>query len=357
MGKFHFRRKTFNRRNYVRGIRELIKEEKCAGVSLPVMQRARLWCAGFNSSAYHLYGFDKKEKNGYLSDVAHWLFEPAVNADKEVFSNKILFRAVFGSLINIPENICLINDGRFVPLPGASFEVVSLDSLFVAIDHYGGVVLKPCRGLGGNGVFCIGKAATSTFIVNGKECWHTEVAALVSERVGYILTPYVSQGDYSARIFDGSVNTVRVNILTNPDSGRAFVSGAFHRFGTARSVPVDSWSAGGLLAPINVEDGTLGKAVYKPSKGRVEWMDMHPDTGRRISGLEIPNWSLITASLLSATEAYHGISMCAWDVVARKADFVVLEGNNFPSARALQLERGLLLDERTKRFYEFHEVI
>ena len=69
-----------------------------------------------------------------------------------------------------------------------------------------------------------------------------------------ILTAFVIQADYAQAIFPEALNTIRLLMLRG-DDGAALAAAAVHRFGTARSVPVDNFSAGGLVAKVNLENG------------------------------------------------------------------------------------------------------
>lgn len=352
-----FRRKSFEWRNFVSGLREIVYQETRRGIGLSPRQRLRAWRYGFLSSSWVLYGFGDKPHRDYLPDFPHYLLARRTNKDQQVFDNKVLFPAVFGALLEIPDNLCLLHLGRVLPLPAGRGRIVDLESLLRHCRESGGVVCKPLDGMGGQDVSLLTFDGSTGFQLNGRPASEQQVQALIEAAKNSLVCDAVTQSAYAASIFPGSANTVRLNVMVDPRSGRAFLSSAVHRFGTRQSAPVDNWAAGGLVAIIDLATGTLGAATTKPVGGRVDWVDHHPDTGARIKGVVIPGWDAIVARLLEVTEAYHGISRCGWDVVVREDGFSVLEGNNHPTLTMLQLAGGLLRDERTRRFYVHHEVI
>ena len=350
------RRKPFGWRTFAQGLREIVRRERDSDVKLPWSTRLKVWRRGFLSTSYVLYGAERASMSDYVPDFAHLLFARRINGDLEAFDNKLLFRAIYGAILEIPENLCLIDTGRVVPLVDSPIRTDDFGSLLEVCKANGGCVWKPLRGRGGQDVYVI-RFSDHGITLNGAVADEAALRELSKTRRDFLVTTIAEQGTYISSIFPHSVSTVRVNTVVDPATGKAFVSEAFHRIGTAASAPVDNWSQGGLLAPIDVDTGRIGRASAKPVNGTLRWVDTHPDTGAQILGVVIPCWRQVIAGLIAATESYREMYTAAWDVVVREDGWCVLEANNFPDIDARQLTGGLLRDERMSRFYQHHEVL
>lgn len=353
-----YTRPTFSWRSLITGSKEIIKRERFPEIPTTLSTKFRAWRHGFLSSTWALYGLDEVTARDYLPDFAHLILERRLNKDMEVLQNKILFRAVFGGILNIPENICLLNEGRLMLLPdGARRGITSFEALLDWCRADEGMFWKPRSGMGGQGAFDIRPDTDRKFRVNGEIRDSSFLIELSRSRRDFLVCPVVIQAHYSKTIFPGSINTVRVRTLIDPETNKAFVASAYHRFGGIRSAPVDNLSSGGLAAVIDVATGILGRAATKPVNGKIPYFDSHPDTGAPITGVQIPNWETTLLKLQAATEAYDGICSCGWDVVIQDDGFTVLEGNNLPQTYGPQLAGGMLRNERVRNFFVHHRII
>jgi hypothetical protein len=190
-------------------------------------------------------------------------------------------------------------------------------------------------------------------MVNG-----SSVARLPDFGDSYIVTEFLKQHQYAARIYPKTTNTLRVLTMWDDEESRApFVAFVIHRFGTARSFPVDNWGRGSLSAWVDGETGIVGPAAAAPTANSLEWHDSHPETKERIMGVKIPGWETIKARLLGLAGKCASVPYVGWDLVITDDGFSVIEGNNRTDVNLLQIHRPLLVDERVVRFYERQGVI
>lgn len=337
-------------------MKQIIRAEREPNIPLSTFRRAKALRSGFLSSSWVIYGFGEKADSNYLSDSTHILYMRRLNKDAEVFDNKILFQAIYGGMLDIPPNLCLINRGKVLPLAGSDL-APTIGSVLDWCKRRGPMIWKPTAANAGQGVHRISYDSKGSFSVDGTPATENDILELSRTRDDFLMCPAVVQGKYAATIFPDTVNTVRVWTMREPPTGKAFLAAAAHRFGTTRSRPVDNWAAGGLVAPIDLESGILYSATPKPKAGRVEWFDHHPDSGARIAGIVIPNWNAVISRLEEVTEAYPNIAHCAWDVVVREDGFAVLEGNNWPTMTMLQLRHGILENARVRRFFDHYHLL
>lgn len=158
-----------------------------------------------------------------------------------------------------------------------------------------------------------------------------------------IATPVVVQAPYAAAINAGSLNTIRALMVRAP-TGEAVLCAATHRFGTRASGAVDNFSAGGLVARIDRDTGTLGPGMTIGPRNRVLVMPAHPETGERIEGVVVPRWDEVRELLSDLGAAFPELHYVGWDIAVGADGPTVIEGNAHPSLRFFQLTDRLAQD-------------
>lgn len=165
-----------------------------------------------------------------------------------------------------------------------------------------------------------------------------------------IATSFVRQAPYAERIFAGSVNTIRV-LSVIPRDGTPLVAAAMHRFGAAATGGVDNFSAGGVVARVDLESGRLDRAARIGQGNRLLWSEAHPETGAPIAGVEVPHWPAVRSLVLRLCELLPFLIYVGWDVAVTAEGPVVIEGNARPSLRFFQLYEPMLDDPRLRAFF------
>lgn len=109
-------------------------------------------------------------------------------------------------------------------------------------------------------------------------------------------------------------------------------------------------ASGNLVAAIDAASGRLTSVL---GSRRRDWPDIveverHPDTGQRIAGFEVPQWSALLDLVTTAQRAFPGLPSIGWDVAITDQGPLLIEGNGRYDVDILQLahDRGLrpLLD-------------
>jgi hypothetical protein len=236
--KVFFRRKCFNRRIFRIGVNEILRAEREGGFNLSWRQRSRALRAGFTAESWLLYNFGENADRDYLPDLPHLLYTKAINRDRQVFQDKIIFPAVYGALIDIPKNLCMINRGKVLPLARDEGLTRDLESVLDWCRKSGPMIWKPNEGSGGKAVQLISHTASSGFLLNGIPVSVDELNTLARSRTDFVVCAVVEQGDYARAIFPSAVNTVRIWTMIDPLDGKAFVAAAVrtapHRLTTGR---------------------------------------------------------------------------------------------------------------------------
>jgi len=319
-----------------------------------LLRRINILHRGFFSNKGLYYSLEKYNSSLYVSHIQMNRTRTINRTYGDILDSKIVFERILPSSTLTPKNYAWLHAGK---LKGLSDEWrgASLDDLTTILNEHGKLVLKPVRGIGGQGIFIVGLQGNS-ITVSKSTMSFAETRARLSGLTDYIVTEFVQQGEFPSSIFPGSVNTIRVLTMSDPDTEEPFIAAAAHRFGSKVSAPVDNLHAGGLSALIDLESGVLSAAAER-GENRLIMHDVHPETGTQISGRVVPNWSALKAHVLEVANRLPFLCYVGWDIALTAKGPVFIEGNKQPNPRPFQLHRPLLLDPRVKSFYEKHGII
>ncbi len=243
-----------------------------------------------------------------------------------ISDDKYLFSLVFRRFIDTPKTVCLIRNGKLIPLEK---DLPNLDALIRWIFENNGCVIKDRCGYNGFNIFVIS-------VENGKMSYRNRpldkngLADIIAKFPNGIIQERVFQGAYASGLYGGSVNTARIISIRRPGETKHEIAGAVQRIGTDASAPVDNFSQGGLSAPVDLETGVLGKASGADSfdrDGKRIFYSKHPDSGAQIEGTAIPNWKEITEKVVEVTERLPFFEYIAWDLAVQDHGVSVLETN------------------------------
>ncbi len=165
-----------------------------------------------------------------------------------------------------------------------------------------------------------------------------------------IVTSFIQQAAYAQAIHPASLNTIRLLTMRAGADQLAFIAAATHRFGASATGPVDNFSAGGLVAEVDLESGRLSAAAQIGPGNILGFRPNHPDSGARIEGLYVPCWTEAKELVLKLCEMLPNLDYVGWDVAITEEGPVVIEGNSHPSLRFFQIYRSLLTDSRVAAF-------
>ena len=315
-----------------------------------------MWRNGFFSASYVLYDLGKNNPKDYLSDYQENV--NAVRLNKEsayLLDNKLKFYDMIKDDLCIPQDIGFLKDGKINAID--SKDAISISELADILNKGETLILKPVDDASGRGVVKVYKKGDTIFY-NLEEISTEEFLKRVSVLDNYIISFFIKQAEYSARIYPKAVNTVRILTMISPKTGRPFIATAAHRFATDKSFPVDNCNAGGLTANIDIESGKLSKAVSPYFKGNsLKWYENHPDSGEPIKDIVVPRWEEIRTSILNKAGKLPQLKYIGWDIAVTDDGFIVLEGNDGPDIKLHQVHSPLLANPDVKSFFQFYGVV
>lgn len=324
----------------------------------PVGLSKTIWCFthGFFTKNYILYDLDKNDPKLYVSDFRENMKIGLINKYTEPINNKLIFTELLSSVVSMPDVKGMIEAGSFV-----KYGKNSCGSFLELIDYMKagkGMILKPIDGDGGEGIFLC-RYENGSIVWNQQAITGDEFLNRLGKLNYYFISDLVEQHAYSQAIYSKSVNTIRIITMKDPSTGQPFIAVAAHRIGNDHSSPVDNCAKGGFTAAINLETGTLGKAVKTYFEGATpQWYTHHPDSGAAIEGVQVPHWDLVKSNILELARNFSFLEYTGWDtVLLPNGNITVLEANDGADLKLHQVHEPLLKDQRIKNFYSFHKAI
>jgi Sugar-transfer associated ATP-grasp len=157
-----------------------------------------------------------------------------------------------------------------------------------------------------------------------------ELAGRLTEPTGFgflLVEALRPHGDIAAVAGD-SISGVRIHVLrlrNGPTMFRPVWKIA------RRGRVVDNFQhgrSGNLLASIDVSTGRVERVVSGRGHRQL-WNVLHPDTGRQLTGFQLPHWQALREMLREAPELFPGFLCQAWDVAICPTGPVLLEVNWF----------------------------
>lgn len=185
-------------------------------------------------------------------------------------------------------------------------------------------MLKPYDGLGGHGVEKMSADEVSSL----DEFYEM----LVKERL--FVEGYVKQNSEISKLCPASVNTIRV--ISFSYGGKSVVLFAVMRIGNGVN-HCDNFHQNGMACSIDMESGKLvGNAIDKD----LNVFEVHPLTGVKFDGFQIPNWDKAKQMVLEAALVYDKIHVVGWDVAITEDGATFIEGNRRPGFDLVQVPSG-----------------
>ena len=197
-------------------------------------------------------------------------------------------------------------------------DVRDLDTFVEFISKNRKFFVKPLSQYGGKGVCCY----------NRKENDNAEdLLKEFTKNGSVIIEQPISQAEGMAKFHPQSINTIRI-VTARMKDGIEIVQSSV-RLGTGDSV-VDN---GCLSAAIDTEAGiiiTPGRVAHGSGLYII-----HPDTGVRILGSEIPEWDSLLNLAYELMNRFKKQRIVGWDLAYSVNGWVVVEANSCPSIQIL----------------------
>jgi hypothetical protein len=134
---------------------------------------------------------------------------------------------------------------------------------------------------------------------------------------------------------DAPISTIRVVTLRPVGGGSVAVLPPWMRLPT-QGASVDNLHQGGLLAPVDLETGRLGRVFTWRGVGLDDGEPRHPDSGRQVEGVVVPFWREALDLCREAQEVFSERASVGWDVGIDPEGPFLLELNGLWGTDVLQ---------------------
>lgn len=301
--------------------------------ALPVRFRSpRMLLRGFHSDRRWLLPEGASRRTGYIADFPYARRAHKMNPDgiQVLFNDKIVFARALeerGLAARAPRTVGELRAGDWFPR-------TSWD---------GACIVKPARGSGGEGVRRFPALA--------------EAIATCPLGTDYLVQEVVRQHPRSADLWAGSLNTIRV-LAVRTAHGDVVLPRAVQRIGRSSTGPVDNYSSGGLVAWVDMDDGSIGPVMSKVDRPGRRLFRTHPETGAPITGRIVPCWPETMQLVRDLMDAFPAAQHVGWDMAVGEDGPLVVEGNaRFVGIKLYQLHGPFTTDPGVYAYYRSYGLL
>lgn len=342
------------------GWRFLTREEMRSSLQVPFIKRISFLRKGYLSQVNEIYNLKDYQLEDYFSDwskarMSMMYDNRNIRAGYQYgVNNKIFSTALLGQYLRVPEIYAIVEQGKIVPLSPKAVKIFSGSWRNACRSVGGTMVVKPSAGGRGTDVFLIAER-NDKLMIDNSEVTEDDIFSKISSLDEFIIVEFFVQGDYAAKLYPESTNTIRMITIIDPDSNEPYLPIAVQRIGRNMSRPVDNWNRGGICAEVNLATGLLSRAAAREtSQRKLVWYDRHPDTGFRITDSRVPEWENIKRLILQAAGRMAYYKFLSWDVVVMEKGIGVIEADAVSGIETLQVHRPLLKDNIVRKFFKYH---
>lgn len=332
-------------------LKYLIEQEKEFKSDLSLWKRIWSFFHGFSSSKYELYNLKENNYKLYLSDFQRCKTVKINGPYSLIIDDKAIFEKMYNNLT--AKIYGKVKNGKVM----LDNQEKSFDELLELIMQQKKVIIKKFRGGGGKGIHRV-SWENNIIYLDGQSISTEGLNDFICNLSNYLVMEHLTQASYSNNIYSGTINSIRILTMIDPDTNKAFIPLAVHKFGSEKTKPADNVWKGGMTALIDIKTGRLGKPAYHhDNNNKITWEQYHPDTNMKIEGTVIPNWEQIKSKVIDTVQLEDNLKYVGWDVVVTDNGIKIIEGNNYSDVNILQIHQPLLSDQRVKKFYEHHGII
>lgn len=303
--------------------------------------KQKLWAYRHGFLSYRLlqYGITEENYGEYISDFEYKWLRHINPKYRKWMEDKITVKYVCSEFNQFfPEYyyhiICKNGNNKVISMMDLPEGYTNeFEDIFRLVQEKGVLALKPDEGSHGDGFYKF-TYENGKYQLNYKEATKQQVLDILEDiNNQYLVTEYINMCDELKRVYDGSVNTVRM-IVFKKDGKNPQVGNAYVRFGSKKTGAVDNVGAGGMTATIDVETGRFhdAKIVLHNS---IEDCPVHPDTGVPIEGY-LPHWEQVKADVLAVTKSIKQLEWFGVDLAVTNDGIKFPEINRFPDYPAVE---------------------
>ncbi len=312
------------------------------------------WRYGFAPETISVCQINKSNYKEFLNDRDYALGHPWNGAYSHIIDSKLYLPLLFYRYPEyVPTYFYFKDESGFLPLDRKGISRENVENFFDLLSREKKLCLKHTHSSVGQG-FMLVEQQDDTFTLNGKSISKEDLRKLVDGLNEYIITAYVYQHDYAARICSTSLNTIRFLCAWDEEKREFFLARCFHRFGCNGNVVDNVGSGNGVLVFVDPETGVCksnGAINENKSGDRFVNHVVHPDHGIALEGMQIPCFREVKAKVLEIANTMSFLKWVGFDVAITKDGFKIIETNSLSSLIDQECE-GYMQDKRLKRLFK-----
>lgn len=298
-----------------------------------------------------LSGADKSQFAGLRAMRDVWM---AVNWDETwdgVFADKLALEVLLrGFGLPTTRTLAVYSEQRALPAFQAMRDVEALAAFLRTGSVY------PLFGKPVDSIQSLGSASFASYDSTTDEIVCTQgtrvpVEAFAGEvkacyAAGYLFQQRLSPHPRVRALIGERLSTVRVmTVLTR--SGPQVIR-ALWKLPGATNVADNFWRPGNMIAQLDRQTGRILRVVGGIGINARE-IEHHPDTGARLLGVEVPDWSKVLELALEGATVFPKVPLIGWDIGLGEHGPLIVEPNNSPDFGLAQIaDRQGLLDDQMK---------
>ena len=294
---------------------------------------------GFLSYRIPQYGVTEENYSEYISDFEYKWLRHINPKYRKWMEDKITIKYICSDF-----NECFPEYYYHIICKNGNNKVISMmdlpegytnnfDEIFRLVEEKGVLALKPDEGSHGDGFYKF-TCENGQYQLNYQDVTRQQVLDILEDiNNQYLVTEYINMHPVLKKVYDGSVNTVRM-IVFKKDGRTPQVHNAYVRFGSRKTGAVDNVGAGGMTAHIDVETGRFYDAKIVMD-GSIEDCPIHPDTGVPIEGY-LPNWDRVKEMVMEVTAGIQQLEFFGVDLAITEDGIKFPEINRFPDYPAVE---------------------
>ena len=303
--------------------------------------KEKMWAYkhGFLSYRIPQYGITEENYCDYISDFEYKWLRHINPKYRKWMEDKITIKYICSEF-----NECFPEYYYHIICKNGNNKVISMmdlpegyannfDEIFRLVEEKGVLALKPDEGSHGDGFYKF-TCDNGQYQLNYQDVTRQQVLDILEDiNNQYLVTEYINMHPVLKRVYDGSVNTVRM-LVFKKDGKTPQVGNAYVRFGSKKTGAVDNVGAGGMTAHIDVETGRFYDAKIVMD-GSIEDCPIHPDTGVPIEGY-LPNWERVKEMVMEVTAGIQQLEFFGVDLAITEDGIKFPEINRFPDYPAVE---------------------
>jgi hypothetical protein len=327
------------------------RELKYDLLTVKMSVRKRIWAysRGFFGITVLAYGLDDSNYKDYENDFHYYRLHGLNGRFAVWIDDKLTYKYILHPFDEyLPKYYFELLKGTVIMLMDCpkelSSDIASIVSLLEKEKHF---AVKSVVGSGGVGFYKLSFDA-GKYWANGQEMSVYELRALLETLHIYIVSEYIFSHESIRSVYPDIPSTLRVMTVWDDKEG-TIIPGAYIRFATSRSGFSSRFTAGGILAGVDVKTGRIfGARSWKD--GRIVDILVHPDTGLPIPG-NVPHWDLITEKLKEIVDYVPQIKYMGFDVIVTDQGFRINEINSHQGLLTIQLFYPMMKNRYARKLF------